>query len=282
MKTGIFGGGILLCAAALLGCDVTSAERPQDSKPAATPPKTLPSGDAPPSFKVAISQVNPSWRDAQQTFTLRLTNNGEKAETIHALVYARNEAITPPRRALSPPTATAWFELAESQDGKLTARDIEKHWKANNALTARGNKLKSTWDVLVPAGATKSVEASHLLDETSPYPAVKGKKLTKQAFTEYQVWLFTADGHWFFSETLPATGEKVGDKPATKPEPAKPAGNDANAEEEATKTLNLARYYIDNKKPDRAKEKLQLILDKYPQTDAAKAAKKLMMEMTAR
>ena len=43
--------------------------------------------------------------------------------------------------------------------------------------------------------------------------------------------------------------------------------------------LKLAQYYLENKKPDRAKEKLEYILKKFPQTEAAKEAAKLMKEI---
>src|ERR1700733_7292433 len=53
-----------------------------------------------PSFQVGIAKVRVSWADGQQTFTMTLTNTGERLEAIHAIVYGRNEDMNPPRRAL--------------------------------------------------------------------------------------------------------------------------------------------------------------------------------------
>jgi len=298
--------GLVVVALVAAGCDVASAERtPTPPAPAATAPaKVLPSGDLPPAFRASISQVKTSWADGQQTFTLKLTNTGEKPETVHAIVYGRNDSITPPRRAVSPPTATHWFDLAESKDGRLTARDIEKNWKTE-VFTARGSKLKRTWDVTVAAGETKSIQASHLLEDASPFSAHGGKKYAKQGFSDYSIWLYTNDGTWFFEKNVSAARPDE-EKPPIKPEPTKPAATkpdpkppatkpdikplptkpdpktpavDPKIEEEAATLLKLAQYYVDNKKADRARDKLTQLLDKFPQTEAAKAGRQLMRDL---
>src|SRR5262249_31596401 len=68
----------------------------------------------PPSITANISDVKLNWKasERQQLFNFSLTNNGDKTETIHAIIYGRNEETKPPRRAISPPTAFEWFKLA--------------------------------------------------------------------------------------------------------------------------------------------------------------------------
>jgi hypothetical protein len=234
-----------------------------------------------PTFQVAIDHVRISWADGQQTFALTLTNAGPSLESIHAIVYGRNEEITPPRRAISPPTASDWFTLADSRDGKLTPEDIEKHWKDNAFVSARGGKLKFSWDTTVPAGASKTIEAGHDLDELSPYPATRGKRLARAGFTEYQVWLFTADGRCFHKETVPVTKvEQAVEHPVTRPATGKqPLVAGPQAEADAAEILRLARYYIRHDKTDQAREKLTLIVEKYPQTEAARTARQLLREL---
>src|SRR4029079_13085561 len=39
----------------------------------------------PPQVTAKISQVKMNWKDRQQTFTITLTNNGDKQEIIHAV-----------------------------------------------------------------------------------------------------------------------------------------------------------------------------------------------------
>jgi hypothetical protein len=242
-----------------------------------------------PSFRVSIDQVRVNWGVApQQTFSMTLTNTGARLETIHAIVYACNEDMNPPRRAISPPTASDWFVLAESQDGRLSPTDIEAHWKDNSFVSARGGKLKFSWDTTpgLPPGASRTIEASHDLDDVSPHPATRGKKLARSAFKEYQVWLFTSDGRCFHKETVPLTKvEEAPERPATRPAPTRPvttkqpSDKGPVAEADAADLLRLAQYYLSNNKPDPAREKLQLIVEKYPQTEAARTARQLLREM---
>lgn len=248
---------------------------------------SLPHGHraAPPQVTAAISNVKIHWGDGQQLFTLTLTNIGDTAGTVHAIVYATNEEIQPPRRAISPATAYQWFELAGSKDGRLTAQDIQKNWKTNVFVTARGGKLPFSWQATLEPGDVKNIEAAHVLDERSPHPASKGKKLAHVGFREYQIWLFTAEGRCFDEQTLPALPPE---QPVPEPSPKKTTAPrkeekqptpSTKQEEEAAKALRLARYYLDNKKLDLARAKLQLILRKYPETAAAAEAKKLLAKI---
>jgi hypothetical protein len=207
----------------------------------------------PPQVTAAISQPKINWADEQQLFTLTLTNAGDKPETVHAIVYASNEQTKPPRRAISPPTAYQWFELAGSKDGRLSAQAIEQGWQTKAFITARGGKMPYSWQATLKPGETKAIEASHNLDARSPHPATKGKKLAHVGFLEYRVWLFTP------TEPLPKTSRK--------------------AEGEAARALRLARYYLENNKPDQARAKLQLVLDRYPRSTAATEAKELLAKV---
>src|SRR5262249_15285007 len=116
---------------------ITNSGRPSN---AARPP------GPPPDVTAGIStKTEPNWKDGQQVFILTLTNNGKKTETVHAIVYGTNEEIHPPRRAISPPTAYGWFSLVGSKDGKLTAQDLERSWKNNPFVSARGGKMPASW-----------------------------------------------------------------------------------------------------------------------------------------
>lgn len=231
-----------------------------------------------PQVTASISRSLINWSDGQQTFTITFTNNGKRSETVHAVVFASNEEITPPRRAVSPPTAYAWFSLAGSKDGKLTSRDIERHWKNNVFVSARGGKLPSTWQATLEPGETKDIDASHVLDETSPHPASKGKRLAKTGFTQYALWLFTNDGQLFDEQTIPAKQPPV-ERPSTAKKTPPPETRPEDPEELAAKQFKLALYYLEVNQPTKAKEKLQAILDKYPKTNSAKAARKLLKEL---
>lgn len=167
-----------------------------------TPKPTVPM--VPPQVTAKISRVRMNLKDSQQLFTLSLTNAGDKSEIVHAIIYAKNDDIMPPRRAISPPTAAQWFKLAGSKDGKLTPQDIVKWWKADVFLSGRGGRLRKSFDEKVPAEATINVECHHDLEETSPHPEYKGKRYPAAGYTDYQVWLFTPDGQLFFDQSFPA------------------------------------------------------------------------------
>jgi len=239
----------------------------------------------PPQVTAAISQPKINWADEQQLFTLTLTNAGDKPETVHAIVYASNEQTKPPRRAISPPTAYQWFELAGSKDDRLSAQAIEQGWQTKAFITARGGKMPYSWQATLKPGETKAIEASHNLDARSPHPATKGKKLAHVGFLEYRVWLFTPDGQCFSEQTVPAESEKAASpgeptvKKTTTP-PTEPLPKTSRkAEGEAARALRLARYYLENNKPDQARAKLQLVLDRYPRSTAETEAKELLAKV---
>jgi len=250
----------------------TSADAPINFQP-----KPLVS---PPQVTATISKSKPNWKDGQQIFLLTLTNNGTKAETIHAIVYATNEEIHPPRRAISPPTGYGWFNLVGSRDGKLTARDLERHWKNNPFVSARGGKMPASWVATIEPGQSKEIEASHALDDTSPHPASKGKRLAKEGFLEYSIWLYTSEGQLFSEETVSSKpAAVVTDKmpPETKKPP--PETKPEDPETLAKQQFKLALADLEKNDAARAREKLRLILDKYAKTNTAKAARKLLKEL---
>src|SRR5208337_1654709 len=127
----------LLCLVS--GCGERGGAQNASRNPQENTAPTKPRG-APPVVTASISAVRTQWKDGQQTFTLSLTNNGEKAETVHAIVYARNEEISPPRRAISPPTAYNWFKLIDSRNGLLTPNDIERNWRADAFFNGRSGR----------------------------------------------------------------------------------------------------------------------------------------------
>jgi hypothetical protein len=235
-----------------------------------------------------------------QRFWLILTNTGAQKAKVSAIVYGRNESLSPPRRGLSPPTASElWFQLAGSRDGRITSYDIEHSWRSDRFVTAKLGKLARTWDAELEPGQSKEIEAFHDLEDVSPYldPAFKGKKLAKTGYNEYQVWLFTHDGYCFSrrefkidgstatlvkedpsSKTPPTPDTKPDTKPQTKPD-TKPETSALSPQTEAASLLLLANHYLDKNQPEKAREQLEKIVAKFPDTDAAKRAKSMLKSM---
>jgi hypothetical protein len=262
---------------------------------AAPPTRQLPA--TPPDVVPRIADVKLNWRDRQQTFNLILHNRGKKPELVHAIVYGSNEGITPPRRGISPPTAYHWFTLAKKNDGALTADDIEQAWKAEAHATARGGKLRKSWDVKIDPQKTVTVDAAHDLDEKSPHPQWKDKKLTQTGYTEYRIWLFTADGQCFYEQVWPAFGPPPEPKnaraPKTSPDTAKPAepklpdpvvvkSVDPRIESLARDELKLATYFLERNRKQDARDKLNHLLKTYPDTESARLARRLLDDIEAR
>jgi len=261
--------------------------------------KEQPTGPPPP-ITAKLAKVKLNWKDRQQTFELHLTSTGSKLEIVNAVVYARNDATEPPRRGISPPTAFDWFNLAESVDGLLTAADVEQAWKKSGFQSGRGGTLRRTWDVKVPPETTEVVECAHDLNELSPHPKWKDRKLAAVPYTDYDVWLFTKDGRCYFQEQWRATGNppqlsrvepkpEAAQLPAGKPAPEgsstvaaktkEPRPHSPAAEAQAASELKLAQYYLKQQRDREAEDKLRLIVEKYPDTEAAKTATALLMKL---
>jgi hypothetical protein len=276
-----------------VGCDSPTSvqegkQRQLPTYPKSSSPVRATQPESPPQVTAAIGKVKLNWKDRQQTFDLALTNNSDKPEIVHAIVYARNDTVTPPRRGISPPTATDWFVLANSKDGKLTSVEIERAWKSDAFQSARGGRLRKSWDVKVQPNSTEVVEAAHDLDEKSPHPQWKGKTLPNVGYAEYQIWLFTQDGQCYFEETWPAFGPPPVRDPKkapetkvveTKPAPPETKPTASPDEAQAEKDLKQATSYLQRNHIQDAKDKLFQILKKYPDTEAAKAARKMLKDL---
>lgn len=247
----------LLFFVAALGCDARTSfvEQP----PAATRPKA-----PPPPVTAEISNIKTSWRDGQQTFSLKLRNQGDRPATVHAIVYACNEEIQPPRRNISPPTAYEWFALVGSRDGTLAPRDIEKNWRIQ-FQSARGGKRPKSWEVNLMANEVQDVEAAHDLNQACPHPAWKDQPLNPVGFTDYHIWLFTVEGDCFFQ------------KDVLQVSPAQPL----SPEDEAGNALRLAYHFLDSQKKAQGREQLQLIVNQFPETTSARIARKLLRQMNS-
>jgi len=244
-----------------------------------------------PQVTAKMARVKLNWKDRQQTFDLHLTNAGSKQEIVNAIVYAKNDTTDPPRRAISPPTAFDWFNLANRKDGQLAPEDIELSWKMTGFQSGRGGRLRKTWDVKVEPEATAVVECAHDLDELSPHPKWKGKKLATAPYIEYQVWLFTSDGQCYFQEKFNGQGEPLNPRPVPKkteePEPKKSAPPETKprtaptpaAEAQAATELKLAEYYLDRNRVQDGKDKLKTIVEKFADTKAAGRAQDLLKHL---
>lgn len=221
---------------ALASCDGPGPRpEPQGPKPstkarpaattAATTQKAPPS--EPPQVTAEIRNVVTNWKDGMQSFSLLLNNTGNKVETVRAVVYAKNDDIRPPRRALAPATAYPWFDLANSADGLLTARDLERNWNVNAFGNGRSGKLVSSLPAVLQPGSTQTIPAHHNLEDTSPHRVWKDQKLVRAGYKEYHIWLFTPDGRCFFDQMVRMEGGKpVPSRPA-KPSEKEPAGTKA-------------------------------------------------------
>lgn len=246
----------------------------------------------PPEVTARLTKVRINWKDRQQTFELHLTNASNKLEVVHALVYARNDAINPPRRGISPPTAFNWFDVTNKKDGILTPEDIERAWKSTGFQSGRGGTLRKTWNVKVEPEKTEIVECAHDLDEVSPHPQWKDKKLAPEGYREYEIWLFTPEGRCYFRQSVNSDGTP---KPAAKPPETKPAPEtkkpetppvdtrpketkrvSPSVENQAENELKLAEYLLQQNRRPEALAKLKLIVDKYPGTAAAQKAQDLL------
>jgi hypothetical protein len=208
-------GAALAVSLLILACDEapprrdkgpTAAQAPSTPREPSRTKSKPPVRPAPPKVTAEISNVAVNWRDEQQTFSLTLKNQGDEEAAVRAIIYAKNDQITPPRRAVSPPTAYPWFQLAHCKDGSLTPRDIERSWTINAFGNGRSGKLVSSWPVTLPPGGTHTLTASHVLERESPHEAWAGKPLARAGFTEYHIWLFTPDGECFWQKIVPAEG----------------------------------------------------------------------------
>jgi hypothetical protein len=248
----------------------------------------------PPAVTATISRVRLNWKDGLQSFDLNLTNASDKMEIVHALVYARNDNLVIPRRGISPPTAFGWFEAANIKDGRLSAEEVERIWKQTGFSSARGGKLRTTWDEKVNPESTKTIECFHDLEEKSKHPQWLDKKLERTGYTDYDLWLFTPEGRCYFQEkwkvtlTNPPTVAKVEAPPEpkkapepapvdTKPKETRPANPQAEAQ--AASELKLALYYLERNRIQDAKDKLQSIIQKYPGTKAAAEAEERLKKL---
>jgi hypothetical protein len=212
--------GLLAASVVGLSCD----ESPRRAKP----PPSLRNATAPvssgkvkpppekerPAVTAEISNVAVNWKDRQQSFSLTLSNAGDREAVVRAIVYGKNDSIRPPRRAVSPPTAYPWFALAHCKDGALTAKDIERAWTINAFGNGRSGKLVSSWPVTILPRASHTITADHVLEDRSPHEAWADKPLARTGFNEYHIWLFTPDGECFWQKTVLLDGTRprsVGD-----------------------------------------------------------------------
>src|SRR5262249_7947539 len=148
-----------------------------------------------------------------------------------------------------------------------------------------------SWDTKVPPQSSVVVDADHDLREKSQHPKWKDKSLPNAGYTEYDVWLFTTDGQLFFEQTVPAFGppppprekspetKKAPDPKVVETRPAPETKPASPAEAEADKELKLAKSYLERNRIQDAKDKLIQIMKKYPDTDTAKAARKMLRDL---
>jgi hypothetical protein len=204
--------GLALLVSACEGPIAAKRDRPAPStaSPPVSKPVPAPPPPALPRLTVQLDNVRIDWRDRQQLFTLTFTNQGDRDETAKAIVYAQNNSFSPPRRAVSPPTAYQWFELAKSKDGRLTRQDIEQHWGTLGAfISARGVKMPSAWTAILKPKETRTLDCSHDLPAVSPHPLWKDRPLPRVGYNEYHLWLFTLDGKCYLEQRIFLQGNQI-------------------------------------------------------------------------
>lgn len=128
-------------------------------------------------------------------FRLKVRNTGTDDATVYAVIYAKNDRFSPPRR-------TAWpfpgilFREAGTDRGSLSPYDISKNWdtRPENSKGFKGGAA---------AGRTRSKDCAVPLNEHSMQGAWKNMRLDpRSVYDQWYVWLFAEDGSLIFEKEM--------------------------------------------------------------------------------
>lgn len=127
-------------------------------------------------------------------FTVHLTNQDSKENTVYAVVYGKNDMFSPPRREAWP-AGGILFRLAGTSRGALSPSDITRNWNSDSDSDLVEQFKEIAGDVRLKPGESDSFEGALPINETSLHEAWKGQRLDPRSmFNEVYLWVFSDDG----------------------------------------------------------------------------------------
>ena|GEM_PF-4808012 len=136
-------------------------------------------------------KVDREW--AQFVFTLELRNEQPQENTVHVVVYGKNDMFSPPRRSAWPFPGLL-FRQAGTRRGALSSSDISRNWNT------RPEDTKGMKSVLKPSGS-ESLEGALPINETCLHETWRGKPLDPRSmYNEVYLWVFSKDGSLIFEK----------------------------------------------------------------------------------
>lgn len=116
-------------AGLLFLCVIGTGCRPDATAPTGTSPRPRAPAGPPPNVvaeldKFAVDRTRGATDGGEFTFIVRVTNQEPKQSTVYAVVYGKNDAFDPPRRAAWPLQKINF----DSDIGNLSPSDITQNW----------------------------------------------------------------------------------------------------------------------------------------------------------
>ena len=146
-----------------------------------------PTASAPPEITAGLSKFTVDRANAQFVFTLEVNNQESSENTVHVVVYGKNDMFSPPRRSAWP-FAGLLFHQAGTRRGALSSSDISRNW------SSRPDDTKGMKVVLKPNGS-ESLEGALPINETCQHDAWRGKPLDPRSmYNEVFLWVFSQNG----------------------------------------------------------------------------------------
>ena len=165
----------------LVGCFVLVVG---SGDPAPDAAKSLPSA---PRVAASLDDFTVDRGNSQFIFTLKMTNEEAKENTVYVAVYGKNDMFSPPRRNAWP-LDSPFFRQAGTNRGMLSAAAVSRDWDSRPEST-KGAKFR------LKANESESLEGALPINQTSPFEAWRGQRLDPRAiYNEVYLWVFSEDG----------------------------------------------------------------------------------------
>jgi hypothetical protein len=145
-----------------------------------------------PMVTATISDLKQPNRD-ELWFTLNITNRYTTEKTVYAVVYGKNDSISPPQREAWPFAGLLFSMTGNSDRGTLYASDIKKLIKEKTDLYF----LESAKLVLAPNSLTP-INGALPIPDVSPHNDWKGQHIEQRVFDELTLWIFSLEGEQIF------------------------------------------------------------------------------------
>lgn len=173
---------VFICLLILAGGSTDSGGKKSSSS---SLPKT-PSQPAP-KISADLSNFTVDRANAQFVFTLQIKNQEPKENTVHVVVYGKNDMFSPPRRNAWP-NAGLLFRQAGTRRGSLSSSAISRNWNSRPENT-KGTKI------VLKANGTDSLEGALPINQTCQHEAWRGKSLNPRSmYNEVYLWVFSKNG----------------------------------------------------------------------------------------